>query len=105
MHGAAYPCREAERAEKHAERDADDDADRRRALEVVDEHPEKGAADDAADEERTEIEQVAATEGRGLKIVLHRPKLSQCAAPVTRRMMPGEESRIAVVNIGGRSVQ
>ena len=105
MHGPADPRSEAERAEKHAERDTDDDTDRRRAGEVVDEHPEEGAPDDAADEERTEIEHVATAEGRGLKTVLHRPKLSQCAAPVTRRMMPGEESRIAVVNIGGRSVQ
>lgn len=92
-------CDEAERAEEHAERDTDDDTERRTADEVVDEQAQERAADDATGEERTETEQVAATEGRGLKIVWHRPKLAQDAAPSTRRVRPGKESRIAVVNM------
>ena len=104
MHRTADARSEAERTEEHPERDADDDTERRRAGEVVDEHAQERAADDAAGEKGAETEQVAATEGRGLEVVWHRPKLPQHAAPRTGRMGPGEESRIAVVNIGGRSV-
>ena len=104
MHRAADPRGEAERAEEHAGRDTDDDADGRRAGEVVDEKAEQGATDDAADQQAAETEQVTATEGSGLEVVWHRQKLSQGAAPAAGRMAPGKESRIAVVNIGGRSV-
>jgi hypothetical protein len=104
VHRSAHAHREAERTEEHADRDTRDDASRRAVAEVVDEESEQRAADDAADEQAAETEQIATPEGRGLKIVWHRPKLSQAAAPGTGREAPGKESRIAVVNIGGRSV-
>jgi hypothetical protein len=90
---------EAECAEEHAQRDSDDDAVRGRVGEVVDEQAEERAADDATDQEAAETEQVASPEGCGLKIVWHRPKLPQDAAPMTRRRGPGLESRFAVVSM------
>jgi len=71
---------------------------------MIDEETDERAADDSAGEQATETEQVAATEGRGLAVVWHRPKLPQHAVLAAGCMAPDSESRIAVVNIGGRSV-
>jgi hypothetical protein len=102
--GAAHARRESERTQEHPEGDADDRADRRGASEVVDEETEERATDDAADDDATETEEVTSAQRRGLLVIWHRPKLSQREGSETRAVGPGRESRIAVVNIGGRSV-
>ncbi len=71
---------------------------------MVDEQPEECATDDATGEEAAETEEVTTPQCCRLLWFWHRPKLPQDAALNCPGQGPGKESRIAVVNIGGRSV-
>jgi len=93
----SHAGREAERAEQHADRDTEQDADRRGVEEVIGEQTEKRAADDTSDEEAAEAEDVTTTQPCRLMMIGHRPKLSRRAGVIASGVEPEQRSRIAVV--------
>lgn len=69
---AADTEREADRAEHDPCSDADDDACRRGAREVIDEQAEHSASDDRSDEQPAETQKVTAAQGAVVVFIDHR---------------------------------